>query len=137
MIFINSAIRQFGENALIINYKAKQFFNGQKLGKEDFDRLFSVFAESGNIPRFTHQARNNMILTICYFDADYNQNAANYYHLNFKENIYEKVSGASQKIVLNYLFNLIEFEIKNRTKSNQELKVFFQSLNSFSALEKI
>ena len=36
MIFINSAIRQFGENALIINYKAKQFFNGQKLGKEDF-----------------------------------------------------------------------------------------------------
>ena len=136
MIFINSAIRQFGENALIINYKAKQFFNGQKLGKEDFDRLFSVFAESGNIPRFTHQARNNMILTICYFDADYNQNAANYYHLNFKENIYEKVSGASQKIVLNYLFNLIEFEIKNRTKSNSELKGFFNALNSLSGVEK-
>ena len=41
------------------------------------------------------------------------------------------------KKYLNYLFNLIEFENKNRTKSNQELKVFFQSLNSFSALEKI
>ena len=38
------------------------------------------------------------------------------------------------KKYLNYLFNLIEFEIKNRTKSNQELKVFFQSLNSLSAL---
>ena len=77
-----------------------------------------------------------MILTICYFDAEYNKNAANYYHLHFKDNIYEKVSGASQKIFLNYLFNLIEFENKNRTKSNQELKVFFQSLNSLSVLEK-
>ena len=40
------------------------------------------------------------------------------------------------KKYLNYLFNLIEFENKNRTKSNQELKVFFQSLNSLSGLGK-
>jgi hypothetical protein len=40
MIFENSTIRQFGENSLIINYKAKVFFDGQKLEKEDFDRLF-------------------------------------------------------------------------------------------------
>ena len=39
-----------------------------------------------------------MILTTFYFDAEYNKNAANYYHLNFKDNIYEKVSGASQKV---------------------------------------
>ena len=45
MIFVNRAIRQFGEKALIINYKAKVFFDGQKLEKEDFDRLFWVFAE--------------------------------------------------------------------------------------------
>ena len=45
MIFENSTIRQFGENSLIINYKAKVFFDGQKLEKEDFDRLFWVFAE--------------------------------------------------------------------------------------------
>ena len=45
MIFENSTIRQFGENSLIINYKAKVFFDGQKLEKEDFDRLFFVFAE--------------------------------------------------------------------------------------------
>ena len=40
MIFENSTIRQFGENSLIINYKAKEFYKGQKLEKEDFDRLF-------------------------------------------------------------------------------------------------
>ena len=55
------------------------------------------YLQSGLLSRFSPQARNNMILTICYFD----QNAANYYHLHFKDNIYEKVSGASQKVVLN------------------------------------
>ena len=136
MIFINSAIRQMGENPLIINYKAKQFFKGPKLGREDFDRFFTIFAESGNVPRFNIQEKNNMILAICYFDIDYNQNALNYYNLNFKEDIYEKVKGGQQKVILYYLFNLIEFEIKTRTRSSQELKIFYNSLNKLSQIQK-
>ena len=136
MIFINSAIRQLGENPLIIKYKAKQFYKGPKLGKEDFDRFFSIFAESGNIPRFNVQTKNNMILTICYFDLDYNQNALNYYNLNFKEEIYEKVKGGENKVILYYLFNLIEFEIKLRTRTSQELKIFYNNLNQLSSIQK-
>ena len=70
-----------------------------------------------------------MILTICYFDVDYNQNAINYYNLNFKDDIYEKVKKKKKKVILYYLFNLIELEIKTRTSSSQELKVFYNSLN--------
>ena len=136
MIFINSAIRQMGENPLIIKYKSKQFFKGSDLGKEDFDRFFTIFAESGNIPRFNVQSKNNMILAICYFDIDYNQNALNYYNLNFKEDIYEKVKGGEQKVILYYLFNLIEFEIKKRSRSTQELKLFYNTLNKLSSIQK-
>ena len=132
MIFVNSAIRQMGENPLIIKYKSKQFFKGSDLGKEDFDRFFTIFAESGNIPRFNVQSKNNMILAICYFDLDYNQNALNYYNLNFKEEVYEKVKGGDNKVILYYLFNLIEFEIKKRSRSTQELKLFYNTLNKLS-----
>ena len=135
MIFINSAIRQFGEIALIINYKAKEFYKGKKLGKEDFDRFFTLFAEN-ELPILTNQHKNNLLLTICYFDSDYNQKALNYYYNFFKVDPYQKVSGGPQKLILYFLYNLIEFEIKKRFRNDQELKQFYNALNSLSSIQK-
>ena len=135
MIFINSALRQFGDNPLIIQLKAKEFFQGKKLGKDEFDRYFSIFT---HIPRFPEPQQNNLILVFCYFDSEYNQNALTYYYMNFTENqnLYDKVSSGTQTTILYFFFNLIEFEIKTRTRPESELKRFFHSLNAFSSLGK-
>ena len=50
MIFENSTIRQFGENSLIINYKAKVFFDGQKLEKEDLVALTMEASHITGVP---------------------------------------------------------------------------------------
>ena len=137
MIFIHSALRQFGDNPLIIQLKAKEFFQGKKLGKDEFDRYFSIFSNN-DIPRFTIPQRNNSLLVFCYFDSEYNQNALTYYYMNYTENpnLYDKVSSGTQTTILYFFFNLIEFEIKTRTRPESELKRFFHSLNAFSSLGK-
>ena len=135
MIFINSAIRQFGEVALIMKYKAKEFYHGKKLGKEEFDRFYALFAEH-DLPRLSNQQKNNLVLAICYFDSDYNQKALNYYNNCYKNDCFEKVSGGDHKLVLYYLYNLIEFEIKRRTRNDSELKYMFNALNKLTNVQK-
>ncbi len=50
MIFINNAIKKIGEECLIVNLKADNFFKGEEgLRKEDFDQLFEVFQMERNI----------------------------------------------------------------------------------------
>ena len=43
MIFENSTIRQFGENSLIINYKAKEFLKVKNYKKKILIDYFSIF----------------------------------------------------------------------------------------------
>ena len=105
MIFIHSVLRQFGDNPLIIQLKAKEFFQGKKLGKDEFDRYFSIFSNN-DIPRFTIPQRNNSLLVFCYFDSEYNQNALTYYYMNYTENsnLYDKVSSGTQTTILYFFF---------------------------------
>ena len=50
MIFINNALSKIGNDCLIVNLKANNFFEGEEgLRKEDFDQLFEVFKYEKNI----------------------------------------------------------------------------------------
>ena len=49
MIFINNAIQKIGKDCLIVNLKAKNFFEGEGLRKEDFEQLFEVLKGDHNL----------------------------------------------------------------------------------------
>ena len=49
MIFIKNALEKIGNDCLIINLKAKNFFEGDSLRKEDFDQLFEVLKLENNL----------------------------------------------------------------------------------------
>jgi hypothetical protein len=53
MIFVNIAIRQFGEKALIINYKAKEFLKVKNYKKKILIDYFSIFRKWTFIEIFT------------------------------------------------------------------------------------
>ena len=51
MIFIKNALQKIGNDCLIVNLKANNFFEGEGLRKEDFDQLFEVFQlEKNSLP---------------------------------------------------------------------------------------
>ena len=68
MIFINSAIKQIGQDCLIFNLKTQDFYHGTDLKKEEFNRLFYtlVGGEAGNLPPF--KKRKQKIQKMIYFE---------------------------------------------------------------------
>ena len=45
MIFINNAKRKIGNDGLIVNQKANNFYESEGLRPEDFHRLFDIFTK--------------------------------------------------------------------------------------------
>ena len=45
MIFINNAKKKIGNNGLIINLKANNFYEKQSLRSEDFHKLYDIFTK--------------------------------------------------------------------------------------------
>ena len=52
MIFIKNALQKIGNDCLIVNLKANNFFEGEGLRKEDFDQLFEVLKVAKNLDKF-------------------------------------------------------------------------------------
>ena len=120
MIFIKNAIKKIGDDCLIINIKANNFFGNEGLQKEDFNQLFRVI-KSGEIINLPVDTKINLILCILYYEYNNNKEAQGIlknYLLNLKDKTHK----------LYTLFNMIEIEIMLQQKTKNELKVLYNEL---------
>ena len=135
MIFINNAIEKIGKDCLIVNLKAKNFFEGDGLRKEDFEQLFEVLKLDQNINLPTSK-KNALLLCVLYYEYDDNEEAK----AKLRELLSNPQSLAGQGCTfedsLHLIFNEIELEIKIRQKNDSELKILFNRLAEFTDKEK-
>ena len=135
MIFINNAIEKIGKDCLIVNLKAKNFFEGDGLRKEDFEQLFEVLKLDQNINLPTSK-KNALLLCVLYYEYDDNEEAK----AKLRDLLSNPQSLAGQGCTfedsLHLIFNEIELEIKIRQKNDSELKILFNRLAEFTDKEK-
>ena len=135
MIFINNAIQKIGNDCLIVNLKAKNFFEGEGLRKEDFEQLFEVLKIEQNI-NLPFAKKNSLTLCVLYYEYDDNKDAKKM----LKDLLSNPQSLAGQNCTyednLHLLFNEIEIEIKIRQKSEKELKILYNRLVSLGDKQK-
>ena len=135
MIFINNAIQKIGNDCLIINLKAKNFFEeGERLRKEDFDQLFEVFKLGGNI-NLDNSKKKNLLLCVLYYEYDDNEDARKMLKQLLSNPKYLS-DGSSLEDSLHLIFNEIEIEIKIRQKKENELKILFNRLGEYAESQK-
>ena len=135
MIFIENAMEKIGDDCLIINLKANNFFEGQKLRKEDFVQLFEVFKYEKNNINLNACKKNCLYLLVLYYEYDDNKEAQQILKnlLSNPESLYQ---GGNNKDALNLIINEIEIEIKIRQKNEFELKKLFNRLAQYCDNEK-
>ena len=134
MIFIKNALQKIGNDCLIINLKANNFFEGEGLRKEDFDQLFEVLKSENNLNLSTAK-RNSLLLCVLYYEYDDNKEAKQ----KLKQLLLNPKSlsqGGTYEDALHLLFNEIEIEIKIREKYEKELKILFNRLAEYTEKEK-
>ena len=134
MIFIKNALQKTGNDCLIVNLKANNFFEGEGLRKEDFDQLFEVLKVAKNL-NLPNAKKNNLLLCVLYYEYDDNQEAKQML-AQLLSNPESLSQGGTIEDILHLLFNEIEIEIKIRQKSNRELKILFNRLAQFADREK-
>ena len=134
MIFINNAIQKIGNECLIVNLKARNFFEGEGLRKEDFDQLFEVLKIDKNINLSTSK-KNTLLLCVLYYEYDDNPEAKTMLR-NLLSNSPSLCQGGTYEDSLHLLFNEIEIEIKIRQKEERDLKILFNRLAQFTETEK-
>ncbi len=135
MIFINNAIKKIGEECLIVNLKADNFFKGEEgLRKEDFDQLFEVFQMERNINLNTSK-KNSLLLCVLYYEYDDNKEAQKMLK-ELLSNYTSLCQGGTIEDALHLLFNVIEIEIKIRLKDETSLKLLYNELAKYSEREK-
>ena len=134
MIFINNAIQKIGNECLIVNLKARNFFEGEGLRKEDFDQLFEVLKIDKNI-NLTTSKKNTLLLCVLYYEYDDNPEAKTMLR-DLLSNSPSLCQGGTYEDSLHLLFNEIEIEIKVRQKEERELKLLFNRLAQFTETEK-
>ena len=82
MIFINNALKKIGNEGLIVNLKANNFYEGEEsLSGEDFDQLYEVFKANTNMNIITMRKLNKFYL------INY-QTMMNYYPKELPKNNY-------------------------------------------------
>ena len=134
MIFIKNALQKIGNDCLIVNLKANNFFEGEGLRKEDFDQLFEVLKYDKNINLSTSK-KNSLLLCILYYEYDDNSEARQMLKVKLSNSEYLSQGGTFED-ALHILFNEIEIEIKIRQKDEKELKKLFNRLTQYSDTEK-
>jgi hypothetical protein len=135
MIFINNAIQKIGKDCLIVNLKAKNFFEGEGLRKEDFEQLFEVLKGDHNL-NIPISKKNSLLLCVLYYEYDDNDEAK----AMLKDLLLNPQSlggqGCPYEDSLHLIFNEIEIEIKLRQKNTSELKMLFNRLVQFTENQK-
>ena len=134
MIFIKNALEKIGNDCLIINLKANNFFEGEGLRKEDFDQLFEVLHLENNLNLSTSK-KNNLLLCVLYYEYNDNKEAKQMLK-ELLSNSKSLSQGGTYEDSLHLLFNEIEIEIKIRQKDERELKILFNRVAQFTEREK-
>jgi len=127
MIFINNAKKKIGNEGLIINLKANNFYQGQGLRPEDFHKLYEVFTKFDSKITLPPPTKQNFFLCVLYYESNYineakkilEQNDINYFMNNEWSN--------EEKLYV--LFNIIEIEIKIRKMNEKELIILYNELS--------
>ena len=65
MIFVKSTLQAIGQECLIFNQNALDFYRGSVLEKEEFTRLFSIL-KSGEPLNISSGLRKNLLLLVLY-----------------------------------------------------------------------
>ena len=126
MIFINRAKKKIGNNGLIINLKANNFYEKHSLRPEDFHKLYDIFTNYDSKINLSPPMKKNFFLCVLYYESNYNESAKNSLNeIDIKNYIDEKWSEEEKLFIL---FNIIEIEIKIRKKSEKELESIYHEL---------
>lgn len=136
MIFINNAKKKIGQNGLIINQKANNFYEKDALRPEDFHRLFDVFTKYDSKINMPIAEKTNFFLCILYYESNYNESAKNIL-LSKLSNEEELYKGCSSEDKLHILFNIAEIEIKIRKKNQNGLKVLRDMIKGIEYKQRI
>ena len=134
MIFVKSTLQAIGQDCLIFNQNALDFYRGTVLEKEEFSRLFSIL-KSGEPLNIPSGLRKNLLLVVLYNEYETNPEAKMIYERDFKENFISKEDSALDS--LHIIFNIIEFEVKYPRRNQSELQILFNSLMQYMKLKKI
>ena len=126
MIFINNAKKKIGNNGLIINLKANNFYEKQSLRSEDFHKLYDIFTKYESKINLSSPLKQNFFLCVLYYESDSNDNAKKTLNeINIKDYINEYLTKEEKLYIL---FNMVEIEIKFRKKSEKELNSLYHEL---------
>ena len=135
MIFINNALKKIGNEGLIVSLKANNFYEGEEsFSQEDFDQLFEVYRASPKIDLPT-STKNNLFLCILYYEYNHSEEARKILLQKLNDDS-ELLNDGTQEDQLHILFNIIEIEIKIRTKNEKDLKLLYNKLCSFKGEKK-
>ena len=135
MIFINNALKKIGNEGLIVSLKANNFYEGEEsFSQEDFDQLFEVYRASPKIDLPT-STKNNLFLCILYYEYNHSEEARKILLQKLNDDS-ELLNDGTQEDQLHILFNIIEIEIKIRTKNEKDLKLLYNKLYSFKSEKK-
>ena len=135
MIFINNALKKIGNEGLIVSLKANNFYEGEEsFSQEDFDQLFEVYRASPKIDLPT-STKNNLFLCILYYEYNHSEEARKILLQKLNDDS-ELLKDGTQEEQLHILFNIIEIEIKIRTKNEKDLKLLYNKLCSFKQEKK-
>ena len=135
MIFINNALKKIGNEGLIVSLKANNFYEGEEsFSQEDFDQLFEVYRASPKIDLPT-STKNNLFLCILYYEYNHSEEARKILLQKLNDDS-ELLKDGTQEEQLHILFNIIEIEIKIRTKNEKDLKLLYNKLCSFKGEKK-
>ena len=135
MIFINNALKKIGNEGLIVSLKANNFYEGEEsFSQEDFDQLFEVYRASPKIDLPT-STKNNLVLCILYYEYNHSEEARKILLQKLNDDS-ELLNDGTQEDQLHILFNIIEIEIKIRTKNEKDLKLLYNKLCSFKQEKK-
>ena len=134
MIFVKSTLQAIGQECLIFNQNALDFYRGTVLENEEFTRLFSIL-KSGEPLNISSGLRKNLLLLVLYNEYETNPEAKVIYERDFKDNFISKEDSALDS--LHMIFNIIEFEVKYRRRNQSELQILFNSLMQYMKLEKV
>ena len=135
MIFINNALKKIGNEGLIVSLKANNFYQGEdSFSQEDFDQLFEVYRASPKIDLPT-STKNNLFLCILYYEYNHSEEARKILLQKINDDN-ELLSDGTQEDQLHILFNIIEIEIKIRTKKEKDLKLLYNKLCSLKSGKK-
>ena len=126
MIFINNAKKKIGNNGLIINLKANNFYEKQSLRSEDFHKLYDIFTKYESKINLSSPLKQNFFLCVLYYESDSNDNAKKTLNeIDIKDYINEYFTKEEKLYIL---FNMVEIEIKFRKKSEKELNSLYHEL---------